>query len=223
MSTRGTFFVGDQLQQPSGLRERKKALTRATIEARALERFLDEGYEQVRLEDICADSLVSLRTFFRYFTSKEDLVLGRLRSHLDLADDLFTRRPADEPLLASLHAVINRTVADYGAEPERELTRLRLAAETPVLEAGLSAVFTGFERLVRRVAAARLRTHHDTRAPRLVAAAAVAAFRVGLEMWVESDARLDLSRLVLDNLDDLTAGVLPAGAPHTEEPRPTRS
>ena len=68
-----------------GLREQKKALTRATLEATALERFLAEGYEPVRLEDLCAECLVSTRTFFRYFTSKEDLVLGRLRSHLDLA------------------------------------------------------------------------------------------------------------------------------------------
>jgi AcrR family transcriptional regulator len=54
-----------------GLREQKKALTRATLEARALERFLAEGYEPVRLEDLCAECLVSTRTFFRYFTSKE--------------------------------------------------------------------------------------------------------------------------------------------------------
>jgi AcrR family transcriptional regulator len=151
---------------------------------------------------------VSLRTFFRYFTSKEDLVLRRLRSHLDLAEELFARRPADEPLLASLHAVIDQVVADYAAEPERELTRLRLVAGTPALEAGLAAVFAGFERLVRRVTAGRLDEADDARRPRLVAAAAVAAFRVGLDMWVASGARLDLSRLVLDNLDNLTTGIL---------------
>jgi AcrR family transcriptional regulator len=162
---------------------------------------------------------VSLRTFFRYFTSKEDLVLGRLRSHLDLAEELLARRPVGEPLLTSLHAVINQTVADYAAAPERELARLRLVARTPALEAGLSTVFAGFERLVRRVAAARLRTPDDTRHPRLLAAAAVAAFRVGLEMWVESDARLDLARVVVDNLDDLAAGVLARVAADAEERR----
>src|SRR5215475_1513662 len=84
-----------------GLREQKKALTRTTLETKALERFLAEGYEPVRLEDLCADCLVSTRTFFRYFTSKEDLVLGRLRSHLDLAAELFARQPTNVPLLAS--------------------------------------------------------------------------------------------------------------------------
>lgn len=200
--------MSGETPRSGGLRERKKALTRATIEVKALERFVDEGYEQARLEDICADAVVSLRTFFRYFTSKEDLVLGRLRSHLDLAEELFARRPATEMLLESLHAVINQTVTDYATDPERELVRLRLVAATPALQGGLAAVFAGFEQLVWRVAATRLCENDDARRPRLVAAAAVAAFRVGLDMWVASDARLALSQLVLDNLDDLTIGVL---------------
>jgi AcrR family transcriptional regulator len=209
--------VSEQAPPSAGLRERKKALTRATIEAMALERFLGEGYEQARLEDICADAVVSLRTFFRYFSSKEDLVLGRLRSHLDLAEELFARRPADETLLASLHAVIDQVVADYAADPERELTRLRLVASTPVLQAGIASVFAGFERLVRRVTADRLHEADDARRPRLVAAAAVAAFRVGLDTWVAGDAPPDLARLVLDNLDDLTTGILARPAAGTDE------
>ena len=190
-----------------GLREQKKALTRATIETKALERFLAEGYEPVRLEDLCAECLVSTRTFFRYFTSKEDLVLGRLRSHLDLASELFARRSADEPLLVSLRAVINETVADYAADPQRELARLRLVTTTPVLEAGLGRVFVGFDRLVRRFAAAQSKTDDNARDPRLIAAATVAAFRVALELWVESDTSTDLADLIIANLDELTAGI----------------
>jgi len=192
---------------PIGLREQKKALTRATLEATALERFLAEGYEPVRLEDLCAECLVSTRTFFRYFTSKEDLVLGRLRSHLDLATELFARQPASGPLLVSLRAVITETVADYAADPDRELVRLRLVTTTPVLDAALGRVFAGFERLVRRFAAERTKREEDARAPRLVAAATVAAFRVGLEMWVASEARRDLADLIIGSLDELTAGI----------------
>jgi AcrR family transcriptional regulator len=190
-----------------GLREQKKAMTRARLETRALERFLAEGYEPVRLEDLCAECLVSTRTFFRYFTSKEDLVLGRLRSHLDLAAELFARQPTDAPLLASLRAVIDETVADYATDPHRELARLRLVTTTPVLEAGLGRVFSDFDRLVRGFVAAQSNTDDDARGPRLVAAAAVAAFRVGLESWVASDASSDLAGLIIANLDELTAGI----------------
>ena len=190
-----------------GLRQQKKALTRATIETTALERFLAHGYEAVRLEDLCAECMVSTRTFFRYFTSKEDLVLGRLRAHLDLATELFARQPTDAPLLTSLRTVINETVADYAADPHRELARLRLVTTTPDLEAGLGRVFAGFERLVRRFAAAQSQTDEGARGPRLIAAATVAAFRVGLESWVASDASIDLAGSIVANLDELAAGV----------------
>lgn len=199
--------MSDELQRATGLRARKKALTRSNLENTALHLFLDHGYGQVRLEDICVRCDVSLRTFFRYFTSKEDLVLGRLRVHLELAEELFTQRPSDERLRASLHAVIKQAVQDYAAEPERELVRLRLVATTPELDLGLSTVFTGFERLVRRVAASRLQSSDGDRTPRLLAAAAVAAFRVALEMWAEQDAQPDLSDLVTHNLDILAAGI----------------
>jgi hypothetical protein len=73
-------------------------------------------------------------------------------------------------------------------------------------------VFNGFEGLVRQVAAARMHTGHDARHPRLLAAAAVAAFRVGLEIWMENDAGTDLSALVAGNLDLLAKDVLAASA-----------
>lgn len=191
--------------QAGGLRERKKALTRDTIEEVAVRRFLAEGYERVRLEDICSEALVSPRTFFRYFTSKEDLVLGRLRAHLVLAEELLEERPADEPVPDSLRAVINRVAADYVAEPERELARLRLVTTTPALESGLLNLFAGFERLIRSFAAARLRAGEGSRDIRLLAAAAVSAFRVGLETWIDGDAGPDLAGLVIENLEVLLA------------------
>ena len=194
----------------AGLRQQKKALTRATLETTALERFLADGYESVRLEDLCAECLVSTRTFFRYFTSKEDLVLGRLRSHLELAEELFARQSADVPLSDSLRSVIIATVTDYAADPHRELARLRLVSATPALEAGLGRVFAGFDRLVRKFVATQTNTTEHARGPRLTAAAAVAAFRVGLDMWVASDARDDLGGLIVANIDELTAGI---GAP----------
>jgi hypothetical protein len=76
-----------------------------------------------------------------------------------------------------------------------------------VLEAGLGRVFAGFDRLVRGFVAAQSNTDDDARGPRLVAAAAVAAFRVGLESWVAGDAKSDLAGLIIANLDELTAGI----------------
>jgi AcrR family transcriptional regulator len=206
MSTNGVFDRSADSGPTVGLRERKKALTRAAIEATALQRFLTDGYDRVRLEDLCAECLVSTRTFFRYFSSKEDLVLGRLQDHLGQAEQQLAARPAGEPLLTSLHEVINTTVRDYSAEPDREWARLRLVTTTPVLQAALARVFAGFDELIRRFAAER---HHfeNPSGAKLLAAAAVSAFRVGLEDWIENKAHVDLATVILGYLDQLAAGI----------------
>jgi AcrR family transcriptional regulator len=61
--------------QPVGLRERKKAKTRATIREHALRLFRDQGYGATTVEQIAEAAEVSPATFYRYFPTKEDVVL----------------------------------------------------------------------------------------------------------------------------------------------------
>src|ERR1700683_970799 len=61
--------------RPDGLRERKKARTRASLREHALRLFRDQGYTATTVEQIAAAAEVSPSTFFRYFPTKEDLVL----------------------------------------------------------------------------------------------------------------------------------------------------
>jgi AcrR family transcriptional regulator len=66
----------DPVAAPAGLRERKKRERRAALIDAAQTLVLDRGLDDVTVEDICAEVGVSTRTFFNYFASKDDAVLG---------------------------------------------------------------------------------------------------------------------------------------------------
>src|SRR5579884_1838391 len=65
----------DASEPPRGLRERKKAKTKAAIQHHALRLFQQQGYDTTTVEQIAEAAEISPSTFFRYFPNKEDVVL----------------------------------------------------------------------------------------------------------------------------------------------------
>jgi AcrR family transcriptional regulator len=188
------------------LRERKRTRTRLMIQSEALRLFSAKGYEQTTVEEIAHAAAISPRTFFRYFPSKEDVVIWD--EYDPLALDLLATRPEDEPLVETMRAVIRETLAGlYEHDRERLLTRVRLSLTVPDLRARfLDEQTHGIEELAQL-----LETKQGARVDRLqvhiVGSALLAAVRAALDLWHQDEGASDLLSLVDDAMDALAEGM----------------
>ena len=82
-----------------GLREMKKERTRTDIVRIATRMFASRGFDDVTVDEIAAEAEVSHRTFYRYFATKEELVLGPQRKGLDDFVTAFSQRPRSESVM----------------------------------------------------------------------------------------------------------------------------
>jgi AcrR family transcriptional regulator len=92
-----------------GLRERKKARTRASIREHALRLFREQGYQATTVEQIAEAAEVSQSTFFRYFPTKEDVVL---RDDFELRIfEAFERQPPQLAPIPAIRAAVREALA----------------------------------------------------------------------------------------------------------------
>jgi AcrR family transcriptional regulator len=195
-----------------GLRERKKAETRQALMTAAVRLAEQLGPDRVTVEAIAEAAGVSARTFFNYFPSKEDAIIGINPDETsELLDDLASR-PADEAPLEALHAMALAAVARLEAKADDMATRHRLTQAHPSLAMRRAARFSEVERAVAGEIARRTGLDVDREPyPMLAAATALIAIRVAMAAWQERDRRGPLADL-LDESFTLLARGLPSPA-----------
>jgi AcrR family transcriptional regulator len=114
------------------LRERKKARTRQSIQEEALRLFREQGYEHTTVEQIADAAEVSPSTFFRYFPTKEDVVLYDALDPLLI--EAFRRQPKGLTALRAMREAMHEIWdALTPEEMDEQLERGRLAYEVPAL------------------------------------------------------------------------------------------
>jgi AcrR family transcriptional regulator len=190
----------------AGLRERKKQRTREAIQREALRLITAQGYDATTCEEIAAAAEVSPATLFRYFATKEDIVLQ------DVYDPLIARavlaRPARESPLTAVRRGFADALADvYLADLETIRQRTALILSVPALRARSREQQ---ESLVSHLADALAQRsapgdgHLDVE---VAAAACAAAVSVAVERWARDGG--DLPALIdaaLASVGDLTRG-----------------
>ncbi len=100
------------MENTTGLRESKKLRMRHHLAATALELFLERGFDPVSVADVAAAADVSKPTLFRYFPTKEDLVLDRFADHQDEVARIVGERPAGQSPVAAVRAHFLAALAD---------------------------------------------------------------------------------------------------------------
>jgi AcrR family transcriptional regulator len=83
---------------PIPVRERARRAMRTELAMLAQDLFAVKGYEQTTIDDLVTAAGISRRTFFRYFTSKEDLMLGKYDAWSQMLAEALATRPVDEPV-----------------------------------------------------------------------------------------------------------------------------
>jgi len=176
--------------------------TREALRQAALVRFLAQGVEDTSAEQIAADAGVSLRTFYRHFTSKHDLLFADYDAGLQWFRAALAARPQGEPVVESVQAAI--FAFPYDVEAVTRIAALRAEELDP-------------ERIVRHIrqveadfadaVAERLRIAEPADPLRVAVTARCvsAAVFAAMEVWMLGQERslAELARMCRTALDSL--------------------
>lgn len=197
------------IDQTPTRRERKKLETRQALEQAALRLFAQQGYEQTTVEDIAEAADVAVRTFFRYFSSKQDVLFG------DVVTDRITRlrtdlatRPEDEDPITSVVAVLD--LLDFKGPDEEEaiMARLELMAAQPSLATRYLEIVDELRTVMVDFVADRTGTDPTKDPyPLMVGAAFTACWDTAVKIWAASRGTRSLKQLREEAFDVLSRGL----------------
>jgi AcrR family transcriptional regulator len=194
----------------TGLRERKKQELRDQLSLTALRLARERGLANVRAEDIVDAVGVSRRTFNNYFATKEDAIADRHVQRVRRVTEILRERPAGESLWEALTEAMMEPFRGWGdaPQPREALQTLDLLLREPSLQGAIArGSQTAQEELTRAIAD---RTGTDPERdlyPRLVAAAALTAQALALDLWVRADPPVALLPLLTGAFEQLRGGL----------------
>lgn len=197
-----------------GLRELKMERTRQLIAEKAFELFTEQGFDHTTVEQIAAAAEVGPRTLYRYFPTKETLLVKFVEEHLFVALDRLCGQPDETPLPEAIYALMDSVITSTAANATRVLAIYELARRTPSVEAQISDLWANWR---HGVATEILRRQKGGRSPELTAnlaaSCAMIIIDVSVREWAESGGKANMRRLVNRALDLVRGGEVPIAMP----------
>jgi AcrR family transcriptional regulator len=178
---------------------RTRRAVHAEISRTAMELFLRHGFEATTIDDIAAAAGISRRSFFRYFGTKEDIVLGDLAAQGELIRRELEARPATEDAWTALLNAL-RDAPRPGQDEATTLKISKMLYGTPSLRARSIEKHLQWQALltpeIRRRLGVAPNDEHDLRADAIVACV-LSCLDVAGEAWTRGDGRESLEELVM--------------------------
>jgi AcrR family transcriptional regulator len=188
------------------LRTKKKLMTYRALAGAARELTLERGLDAVTIEEITEAAGVSPRTFFNYFSCKEEAIVGAEPAVLEELAQEVEERPADEDPFTALLAVL--AGGEESDLARRWMLRTELTHRYPELIPRHMAGVVQFERALTVAVANRLGVDPDADPyPKLVVVWSVATLRATLEWWRDNGQPIPLGEALQNAFDILARGV----------------
>ncbi|WP_037683261.1 TetR/AcrR family transcriptional regulator [Streptomyces griseus] len=193
-----------------GLRERKKIKTREAIREATYALIKEHGYDATTIEQIAERAEVSPSTVFRYFPTKEDIVLTDEYDPVLLEE--LRARPTDEPWPDTVRHVMREAIRT-GVEEDAEVARLRthLMVQVPAVRSRMMESMSVTGRMLCAAIAERTGRDPDSLEVRVYAMSLIGGLMETSLYWAENGHRDDFAALV-----DRTLEVLQHGLPQEE-------
>ncbi|MFI7537510.1 TetR family transcriptional regulator [Streptosporangium sp. NPDC049376] len=186
-----------------GRRERRKRATRAALSEAALRMCAERGVANVTAEQVAEEVGVALRTFFNYFSCKEEAVVAGDAAIAEAIVAAFRGRPAAEPVLAALRAAVLEVVDEDKLRFHVE--HLQVLRGDPALLPYRLKAFAARERELAAAVSERTGVGDEDLYPGLVASCMLSALRVATQRWLSEPG--PLSSLIDTVVAQLDAGL----------------
>jgi AcrR family transcriptional regulator len=186
------------------LRAKRSEMMIAELESVALRLFEQRGFNEVTVEEIASEAGISVRTFYRYFPTKEDVLQSRIARRSEYIREGLAARPADEPPLHSVRVVLTEEAA--AQDPEAMRRWIAVIAATPnVLKGVLGVIQLKPNRVMAEFFGERLGVPADALIPTVLASAVGGAIQASQMQWFEHGG--DLAKTLSEGLEVLERGI----------------
>lgn len=186
------------------LRAKRLEMMESELEEVALRLFDERGFNNVTVEEVALEAQISVRTFYRYFASKEDVLQLRIVRRSKVLREALATRPLDEPPLRSLRLALEE---EFSAVDPTVLRRwISVIADNPdVMRGVVGTILLRVQPTIAEFFGDRLGFRSDALVPTMLAAATLGVVQAAHTQWFIHDG--DLATTMSESLTVLERAI----------------